>query len=138
MPLIKSGVLAAGMLWLLSACGSGPVVISEDISAAELIQRAQEASDRSRYNQSLQYYEAILDHFPLDIDNICAAEYEIAFIHYKQKQYDQAREGLTTLLSRYDSPDGELLPPQYKKLSAIVLKNIGLKNIKTKSPTGAE
>jgi outer membrane protein assembly factor BamD (BamD/ComL family) len=133
---MRSGVFAAGVLWLFCACYSGPAEIPEDISAAELIQRAQEASDRNRYNQSLQYYQAIVDRFPLDIDNICAAEYEIAFIHYKQKQYDLAREELTALLSRYDSPDGELLPPQYKKLSVMVLKNIRAKS--SGAATGAE
>jgi outer membrane protein assembly factor BamD (BamD/ComL family) len=109
---------------LAAACASGPVDIPEDLTAPELIQRGQEASDRNRYNISLQYYQAITDRFPLDTDNICAAEYEIAFIHYKQKQYDLAKTEFTDLLARYDTPDEELLPSQFKILSQKILGNI--------------
>jgi tetratricopeptide (TPR) repeat protein len=97
------------------------VVVSEGLSAAELIQRGQEASDKNRYNQALQYYEAILERFPGDIDDVCAAEYEIAFIHYKQKLYVEARRELEALLLRYAAPDSEFLPPQFKILANIAL-----------------
>jgi outer membrane protein assembly factor BamD (BamD/ComL family) len=109
---------------LLAACSSGPVVIPDDITAAELIQRGQEASDRNRYVVSLQYYEAILERFPSDLANVCAAEYEIAFIHYKQKKYAEAKDEFRDLLGRYEDPDEELLPPQFKILSAKILGKI--------------
>jgi outer membrane protein assembly factor BamD (BamD/ComL family) len=109
---------------LLAACSSGPVVIPSDITAEELIQRAQEASDRNRYAVSLQYYEAIRERFPLDLVNGCAAEYEIAFIHYKQKKYAEAKDEFTDLLARYEDPDEELLPQQFKILSTKILAKI--------------
>jgi outer membrane protein assembly factor BamD (BamD/ComL family) len=109
---------------VLYACASGPVVIPQDLSAAELIQRGQEASDRNRYSVSLMYYESILERFPGDLANVCAAEYEIAFIHYKQKKYPEAKDEFTDLLARYDSPDEELLPPQFKILSTKILSKI--------------
>ena len=109
---------------LALSCASKPVVIPDDLTVAELIQRAQEASDRNRYNVSLQYYETIIERFPLDIDSICAAEYEVAFIHYKQKKYDIAKVEFTDLLDRYNTPDEELLPPQFKILSQKIMGNI--------------
>ena len=109
---------------LALSCASRPVVIPDDLTVMELIQRAQEASDRNKYNVSLQYYETIIDRFPLDIDSICAAEYEIAFIHYKQKKYDEAKVEFTELLDRYNTPDEELLPPQFKILSQKIMGNI--------------
>ncbi|MDR1948742.1 MAG: hypothetical protein LBQ38_05065 [Spirochaetaceae bacterium] len=109
---------------LLAACASGPAEIPDDIGPAELIQRAQEASDRNRFALALGYYVLIPERFPSNIDMICAAEYEIAFIHYKQKKYVQAREELEALLSRYAGPDAELLPPQFKRLADIVLERI--------------
>jgi outer membrane protein assembly factor BamD (BamD/ComL family) len=115
---------AALALFLLVSCTSGPVEINDNPSPAELIQRAQEASDKNRYNQSLQYYQAILDRFPSNIDAVCAAEYEIAFIHHKQKKYEDAKAELNALLARYDSPDEELLPQQFKRLAHIVLDRI--------------
>ncbi|MDR2193825.1 MAG: tetratricopeptide repeat protein [Treponema sp.] len=84
----------------------------------------QEASDKNRYDQALQYYQAVLDRFPTQIDSVCGAEYEIAFIHYKQKRYDIAQKELNVLLARYDEPDEELLPGEYKLLAHIVLEKI--------------
>ncbi|MDR2070265.1 MAG: tetratricopeptide repeat protein [Treponema sp.] len=119
-------IVVLGML--LSACHSGPVAVKADTSPAEIVQRAQEASDKNRYNQALEYYEIILERFPDDIDMVCTAEYEIAFIHYKQRKYDLAREEFNALLERYDSPDEVLLPPQYKRLAAIVLERMAEKD----------
>jgi outer membrane protein assembly factor BamD (BamD/ComL family) len=116
------GIALTGTVML--ACASGPIDIPEDLDPEELIQRGQEASDRGRYKQALQYYEAVIDRFPSYIDLICAAEYEIAFIHYKRKLYPLARDELNALLGRYDTPDGELLPPQFRILSEIVLERI--------------
>jgi outer membrane protein assembly factor BamD (BamD/ComL family) len=109
---------------LFAFCASGPVDIPADLTAAELIQRGQEASDRNRYNVSLQYYEVILERFPQDLSIICASEYEIAIIHYKQKKYDDAKNEFTDLLTRYEDPDEELLPPQFKILTTKILAKI--------------
>ena len=110
--------------FLVVSCASGPVAIPDDLSQAELIQRAQEASDRNRYSVSLQHYATLIERFPYDIDSIIAAEYEIAFIHYKQKKYAVAKVEFADLLERYNTPDEELLPQQYKILSLIVTKKI--------------
>jgi outer membrane protein assembly factor BamD (BamD/ComL family) len=117
----------AAFLWcalLITSCFSGPVNIPDTMTPAELVQRAQEASDRNRYKQSQQYYKAILDRFPGDTDYVCAAEYEIGFIHYKQKQYALSESELRDLLARYDQSDAELLPPQYKILANIVIAKL--------------
>jgi outer membrane protein assembly factor BamD (BamD/ComL family) len=108
----------------LAACVTGVLNIPEELSPAELIQRAQEASDRNRYNFALQYYTALLERNRTNIDLVCTAEYEIAFIYYKQKKYSQAKEGLDTLLERYNASNGNLLPPQFKRLATIVLERI--------------
>jgi outer membrane protein assembly factor BamD (BamD/ComL family) len=121
------GIAAAAALLCFAGCASGPLVIGEDLTPEEMVQRAQEASDRNRYKVSLQYYQAMLDRFPSNIDWVIAAEYEIAFIHYKQKNYEQSREEFNSLLQYYDTPDAELLPPQFKILAEIVLKQIDQK-----------
>jgi outer membrane protein assembly factor BamD (BamD/ComL family) len=106
------------------SCASGPEDISDTITPAELVQKAQEASDRNRHKQSLEYYGLILERFPDKIEYVCAAEYEIAFLQYKQKKYELAESGLRKLLARYDGPDAELLPPQYRILADIVIASI--------------
>jgi len=114
--------LAAAMMFF--ACATGKMNIPLDLSPSELIQRAQEASDKNRYNQALQYYQALLERNPTNIDLVCTAEYEIAFIHYKQKKYGQARAGFNALLERYNAFDGDRLPPQFKLLALKVLERI--------------
>ena len=109
---------------LAISCITGPVTIPDDLTTAELIQRGQEASDKNRYSVSLQYYDAVIERFPFDVESVIAAEYEIAFIHYKQKQYSLAKTEFTSLLERYNVPDEELLPAQFKILSNIVLTKI--------------
>ena len=112
-----------GITLFISGCAS-TLNISEDLSPAELIQRAQEASDRNRYRVALQYYQALLDRNRDKIDLVITAEYEIAFIHYKQRKYQQSRTELESLLEYYNSPDEELLPLQFKRLAQIVLERI--------------
>jgi len=119
----KQHILSVLLTFLFSACVT-TVNIKEDLSPAELIQRAQEATDKNKYNIALQYYEALYDRNPGNIDLIITAEYEIAFIHYKQKRYNQAREQLIALLKYYDTPDEELLPQHFKKLAQIVIQKI--------------
>ena len=120
--ILFSAVLFAFIL--ASSCATRQVAIPDDLTAMELIQRAQEASDRNRYSVSLQYYETVIARFPYDTDSVCAAEYEIAFIHYKQKKYDIAKIEFNDLLERYNIPDEELLPPQFKILSQKILARI--------------
>ena len=122
---IKDGMrflIATLLICFLSAsCANRPAVITDDMTPMEFIQRGQEASDRNRFSLAMQYYEALIERFPTDIDSVIAAEYEIAFIHYKQNRFDIARSGFNELLERYDTPDEALLPPQFKILSNIVL-----------------
>ena len=117
-------ILAAfAFVLLFSACTS-TINISEELSPAELIQRAQEASDKNRYSAALQYYHALSERNRSNIDLVITSEYEIAFIHYKQKKYQQAKNELTDVLEYYNTPDEEFLPQHYKKLSKIVIDRI--------------
>jgi tetratricopeptide (TPR) repeat protein len=118
------GGLALLLAALVLGCASGPPDIPEELSPAELIQRGQEASDWNRYKQALYYYEAIVERYPTDMESVCAAEYEIAFIHYKQKKYDEARQEFKALIARYSGPGAESLPPAFKRLAEIVLAKI--------------
>ena len=111
------------ILLLFSACVT-TANITEEMSSAEIMQRAQEAMDRNRYKIAIQYYQALYDRNRSNIDLIITAEYHIAFIHYKQKKYELAQEGLNGVLAYYSTPDEVFLPQHYKRLSQIVLQAI--------------
>jgi outer membrane protein assembly factor BamD (BamD/ComL family) len=112
------------VLCVCASCQTGPVKIEDAITAAELVQRGQAAYDWNRYAQAAQYYTAILERFPFDIEKTCEAQYEIARIHYKQNQYDKAREEMEALRERYNTAEAEILPSKFKILSEIVLVQI--------------
>jgi len=120
-------ILALAAALCFFACATGTLNISYEMNPSELIQRAQEASDRNRYNYALQYYQALLERNSTNIDLVCTAEYEIAFIHYKQKKYAQAKTEFNNLLMRYDMPNGDMLPQQFKLLANKVLERISEK-----------
>jgi len=130
---MKKFLIPLTLAILFSACAS-TVNIGEELSPAELIQRANEAMDRNRYKIAIQYYEALRDRNQSNIDLTITSEYHIAFIHYKQGKMEQAREELNAVLEYYNSPDAELLPHHFKRLSQIVLQTIEEKE-KRKDPT---
>ena len=107
----------------LSSCAS-TIHISEDLSPAEIIQRGQEALDRNRYGVAIQYYQALYDRNQSNIDLVITAEYHIANIHYKQGKHDLAKTELNAILEYYNTPDEELLPQHFKRLTLIVLQKI--------------
>ncbi|MCL2191721.1 MAG: hypothetical protein FWB79_07040 [Treponema sp.] len=115
--------LAAFALPFLLSCATTQN-ISYDYSPEQLIQRAQEASDRNRFNLALQFYQALLDRNPDNLVWVVNAEYEIAFIHYRQRNFGVARAGLYALLERYEEPGGEFLPEKFRVLAHVVLGRI--------------
>jgi outer membrane protein assembly factor BamD (BamD/ComL family) len=132
---IRFIVLAALAASLLAACAGAPKSIPEDLTARELVQRAQESSDKYNYEAAVAYYKALDERFGSDPLYKTTADYEIAFIAYKKGRYAEAKEGLENLLARYSSPIGESLPQRYAILSKKVLESIA---DKTKSKAKAK
>ena len=123
----RIAILAAALAALLAACSSLPKDIPADMGAQELIQRAQEATDANRYEAATAYYQALLDRFGSEPSYLCTAEYEIAFIAFKQERWAEARQGLERLLARYTGEGAAALPPRYKILAEKVLAAIAAK-----------
>jgi len=106
-----------------SACAT-ELNIPYELSPEELIQRAQEASDRNRFNHALQLYEALLERNPGNLALVVNAEYEIGFIHERRRNFDEARIWLNRVLERYEAPGGEALPEKFRVLAHIVLERV--------------
>jgi outer membrane protein assembly factor BamD (BamD/ComL family) len=112
---------------LCVACAGAPKVIPQDVSANELVQRAQESTDAYNYDAAIAYYKALDERFGSDPLYKTTAEYEMAFIAYKQGKYAEAKEAFEALLARYSGPDGATLPPRYSVLTKKVLESIAEK-----------
>ena len=104
------GAACAAALVFLGACASGPVSIPSGLSAAEIFQRAQDASDRGDYPLGIRYYSLIPTSYPDDIVHMTWSSYEIAFLHHKMGKNELALSLLNELLARYDT-EGDKLPP---------------------------
>jgi outer membrane protein assembly factor BamD (BamD/ComL family) len=121
---ILAAIVAAS---LFAACAGAPKAVPEDLSARELVQRAQEASDLYKYDVATVYYKALGERFGDDPLYKATADYEIAFMAYKKGKYAAAKEGFEGLLARYAGPEGASMPPRFAILSKKVLDTIAEK-----------
>jgi len=106
------------------SCATKLPPIPEDISSAEIIQKAQERSDINDWKGAQYYYKALLEKFPNDQALVVTAMYELAFIEYKQGHYEAARAGFTAVLEKYASPEGSTLPQTWKILAEKVMAKL--------------
>lgn len=125
---LASALLAAALLSLAS-CASvpDPADIPAEMTARELIQRAQEATDASNWKAARVWYSVARDRYASDMAVVCASEYELAFIDWKTGRYPEAKAGFQALLGRYQSPDAALLPQEFKLLSEVILEKVEAK-----------
>lgn len=117
-------LLLGSILLVFGSCQTVPEEIPPGLSQMEMFQRAQEASDEGRYDVALQYYEEFLVRFPQEPGPIVEAEYEIAFIAYKQERYEDAIAGFEAVIGRYDEDDAAELPAWPLVLSEKLLERI--------------
>ena len=118
---------SAVLLMILVSCVSGPVQVPDDMPPSKIIQKAQEATDINKYKLAVQYYQVLLERYGDINEYYITGEYEIAFIRYKQKKYNEARRGFENLLVLYSAQGGETLPPQFKVLAEKVLAHMNQK-----------
>ncbi|HOX33855.1 MAG TPA: hypothetical protein PLB91_16095 [Spirochaetales bacterium] len=123
----RFAILAAACAAILCSCASAPAEIPADAPARILVQRAQEAMDKYDYDEAVRYYVALKERYGEDPAYLCTADYEIAFIAYKQDRFAEAKLGLEELLARYAAPGGASLPPHFKILAEKVLEQIEAK-----------
>lgn len=118
---IASAAIAA---LVLVACAGTPKAIPQELSARELVQRAQEATDAYNYDAAIAYYDALNERYGSDPLYMTTSEYEIAYIAYKEGNFSSAKQGLEDLLAKYAGPDGASLPQRYAVLAKKVLESI--------------
>lgn len=122
-------LLASAALGL--SCATKLPPIPAEMGSSELIQKAQEHSDVNDWKGAKYYYNALLERFPNDPALTIEAMYELAFIEYKQGNYEKARAGMQAVLARYAAQDGDSLPQTWKILAEKVLEKLPKTDPKT-------
>jgi outer membrane protein assembly factor BamD (BamD/ComL family) len=122
--IMKKLTLLILIILIITSCASGPQEIDDKLNPVELFQLAQEASDNKDFETAVKYYEVFIAKYSDDIQRLVEAEYEIAFITYKQGNPVRAEELLTELLARYSGEGAQVLPAWPMILSKKLLKQI--------------
>ncbi|WP_407436064.1 hypothetical protein [Treponema sp.] len=121
----------------LCGCQTAPKEIPDDLTAAQLIQRGQDAAANYNYVAANAYYVACIERYQADLKCYIEARYEIAQLNYKQRKYDIAKAMYQEILDTFDDPSAVYqLQPKYKKLAQIGLDKI--KAIEDKKQQEAE
>jgi len=120
----------------LIGCATVPDSIPDTLSPIEYFQKAQEAAAKQNYEAALLYYNTFIERNPQDAQRIVEAEFEIAFIYYKEKNYAVSLEQFRAILAKYSQPGAELLPAWPRILSDKLIVIIGEKQAPEKAKSG--
>ncbi len=117
--------LLTTVVFLCASCASQPETIPEDLEPIEYFQRAQKiVSEDENYKLATKYYQTFIERYPDDIQRIVEAKYEIAFLSYKQGNYDKAQQQFEELLSYYEDEGSSVLPRWPQVLAEKVLNKM--------------
>jgi len=101
-----------------------PESVPPDASVAELSQLGQSALDDDNYKAAEVYYQIIIDRYGSDMGSRTAAEFEIAHLRMKKKDWADAKARLEAIIARYETTGGAELPPEYLVLARNDLSRI--------------
>jgi len=93
--------------------------VPPDATPADIIQKAQESVDKNDYQSAHAYYHIMLNRFAEQPAVCVVAEYEIAHLHIKKYQWQQAYALLEKIIHQYEENTNIYLPPEYYKLAKI-------------------
>ena len=108
-------LLQALVLAVLLSCQTVPDSVPEDLSSAELFQRAQEYADDANYEAALLYLDAVDERFPDDRLIMITSQYHRALYLDQSGADEEAAAAFAAILSRYESETG--LPAWIQTLS---------------------
>lgn len=123
---ILPALLFSALVLAVTGCASvpDPASIPPDTTVLELSQLGQESIDDNNYKAAEVYYQTIIDRYGTDAKSLTAAEFEIAHIRMKKKNWSEASTLLEGIIARYETTGGTGLPPEYLVLAKNDLARI--------------
>ncbi|MFW6181078.1 MAG: tetratricopeptide repeat protein [Spirochaetota bacterium] len=105
-------VLLAGVF----SCATTPPPLYDEggkpLSITDYEKLAQKEYENGRYENAIQVYQAIIDHYPENQNAVAWAHYEIGYCHYMRGEYDRAEQYFRTVLNRFQEPAARTLATQ--------------------------
>ncbi len=118
-------VLGATLAVALAACRTAPSPVdTTQMSAPKLVQLAQAAADAGDYQLAMGYYQDIRTRFPTDTERVLWAGYEIALLHHKMDNDEEAVRLLDELIASYGDEVDPAIPQGPRILAEKVRANI--------------
>jgi outer membrane protein assembly factor BamD (BamD/ComL family) len=114
-------IFAALLACFLVSCAGvpDPGDIPDDLTVADLIQRAQNSFDRGSVKAARMYYALVIERYSADPAAVVAAEYELAHLNVRQKKWQEALPMLDAIIQKYEADGHYRLPRAYLKLALM-------------------
>lgn len=123
--IVRNSVVSAafaGLVLFLASCAT-PVTVAtvpEDLSPAQLFQRAQDEINQDNWENARAYVMAFKERFPDEKVKDLEADYLLAQLLMKEDRPEEALAAFKTLLARFDEPDAQYYP-QWVKILCVKL-----------------
>ncbi|MCQ2597485.1 MAG: hypothetical protein MJ181_06495 [Treponema sp.] len=118
-------IITVAVILVLASCKTtGIQDIPTDLTAAQLLQKGQDAEAANQYKNAEAYFMATIQRFGLDNAIYVEARYELGNCFLKEKKYDSAKACFTEIVSIYENAAIGTIPPAYLKLAQIGLNKI--------------
>lgn len=111
------------MVFLAASCKSTQVV-TEGLTASQLLQKGQDCFGNGNYDTAELYYQAVIEQYGDDLNTYIEARYELAHLYAKTKDYKKAATIYNEILDYYNMPAAYELKAAYKKLAEMGLERI--------------
>ena len=121
--------VALSVSWLTSCQTSNPEVPA-NLTAREIIQKAQNAYNAGREKQALYYYDTLIARYGMNTTTYIEGKYEIAHIYVKAKKWDKALPVLNEIKNLYASSLPGSYPGEYLKMVQNDLAKVPEKYLK--------
>lgn len=108
----------------ITSCKSSEVVIEDNMTAAQLIQRGQDAFQNGDDELALKYYQAVIDREEVTPANYVEARYEIGHLYLKRNNFKAAQPIFEEILELYRNTMPGVLPGAYKVLAEKGMEKI--------------
>lgn len=103
--------------------------IPTDLTAAQIIQKAQNAYEKLDDKSAIYYYETLIKRYGTNLAIYVEGQYELGHIYLRTHKYEKAYPYFEEIIKIYDDTSYGDLPTAYKKLAEIGISQIPEKKL---------